>query len=488
MKKIILGTVFLFLIVILVGSFITGPVTKSMLESQVAEINKMPGYRAELTEYNTGWRKADGKVEIGFDWDFYTSLSANDLTPEQKAKLTKVPSHLVLDLQVAHGPVLANDLTNNGLGFGLSFIQLTPNVLGNARLKSFQARAKVNELFTYQMVVGLLGGSSFSLDSPPLQIADESTGSLFSYEGTHFEGSYNARSKALIAEGALQPFTFVLEGSSFEMAATELNADLVLLNQAVSLGDMEVKIATFSGVSRDQGGNATELSMTDLLMRYDSEKDSDETIKVAVKYGIGEMVVGGQRFSDMNFQVAFESLGIDALQQYYDQLINLYENAEDTSAVQQQLATMSKLGSAFLKYSPAFNIPDVSFVVNDSKFSAKTRVDFDGQGADITPADLANPLMLMARLKIVGALNIDRQMLDTLGVKMLADQIATQLASQDQQMSEDEIHELAQTQLQGMLAQQVQEGILEATADGYRAAFSMDKGALKLNGKPFSPF
>ena len=149
---------------------------------------------------------------------------------------------------------------------------------------------------------------------------------------------------------------------------------------------------------------------------------------------------------------------------------------------------MSKLGSAFLKYSPAFNIPDVSFVVNDSKFSAKTRVDFDGQGADITPADLANPLMLMARLKIVGALNIDRQMLDTLGVKMLADQIAAQLASQDQQMSEDEIHELAQTQLQGMLAQQVQQGILVGTADGYRAAFSMDKGAMKLNGKPFSPF
>ena len=306
MKKIILGTVFLFLIVILVGSFITGPVMKSMLESQVAEINKMPGYRAELTEYNTGWRKADGKVEIGFDWDFYTSLSTNDLTPEQKAKLTEVPSYLVLDLQVVHGPIL----TNEGLGFGLSFIQLTPNVLGNARLKSFQERAKVNELFTYQMVVGLLGGSSFSLASPPLQIADESTGSLFSYGGTHFEGSYNARSKALIAEGALQPFTFVLEGSSFEMAATELNADLVLLNQAVSLGDMEVKIATFSGVSRDQGGNATELSMTDLLMRYDSEKDSDETIKVAVKYGIGEMVVGGQRFSDMNFQVAFERLGI----------------------------------------------------------------------------------------------------------------------------------------------------------------------------------
>ena len=483
MKKIILGTVFLFLIVILVGSFVTGPVTKSMLESQIAEINKMPGYRAELTEYNAGWRKADGKIEIGFDWDFYTSLSANDLTPEQKARLAAVPSHLVLDLQVAHGPIL----TNNGIGLGLSFIQLKPNVSDNARLKSFQERAKVNELFTYQMVIGLLGGSSFSLDSPPLQIADDSTSSRFSYGGTHFEGSYNARSKAFIAEGALQPLTFALEGSSFEMAATELDADLVLLNQAVSLGDMEIKIAKFTGVGPEQGG-VSELSMADLLIRYEGEKDSDETVKMAVQYGIGEMVVGDQRLSDMNFQVAFERLGIEALQQYYDQLINLYENAEDTSAVQQQLAAMSELGSVFLKYSPAVDIPDVSFVINDGKFSANTRVDFDGQGADITPADLANPLILMARLKVVGALNVDQQMLDTLGVKMLADQISAQLASQNQQMSEDEIHELAQTQLQGMLAQQVQQGILEATVDGYRAAFSMDKGAMKLNGQPFSPF
>lgn len=483
MKKIILGAVFLFLIVILVGSFVTGPVTKSMLESQIAEINKMPGYRAELVEYNTGWRKADGKVEVGFDWNFYSGLSGNDLTPEEKARLAAMPSHLALDLQVAHGPIL----TNAGLGLGLSFIRLTPNVSDNARLRSFQERAKVNALFTYQMIIGLLGGSSFSLDSPPLQITDESAGSRFSYGGTHFEGSYNVRSKALIAEGGLQPLTFVLEDGSFEMSATELKADLVMLNQAASLGDMEIKIATFTGVSPEQGG-VSELSMADLLIRYEGEKDSNETVKMAVQYGIGEMAVGDQRLANMNFQIVFERLGIDALQKYYDELVKLYENAEDASDLQQRLETMSELGSAFLKYSPAVSIPDVSFVINGGKFSANTRVDFDGQGADITPTDLANPLVLMARLNVVGALNVDQQMLDDLGVKMLADEIRTQLASEDQQMSEGEINELAKNQLQGMLAQQVQAGILIGTADGYRATFSMDKGAMKLNGEPFSPF
>lgn len=122
MKKIILGIIFLFLIVIFVGSFLAGPMTKWTLESQIAEINKMPGYQAELVEYNTGWRKADGKIRIGFDWIFfYTALSA-DLTPEQKARLENLSIQLVLDMQVVHGPILSNGLTNNGLGIGLSYI------------------------------------------------------------------------------------------------------------------------------------------------------------------------------------------------------------------------------------------------------------------------------------------------------------------------------------------------------------------------------
>lgn len=485
MKNVILGIVFLFLVVIFAGSFVTGPVTKSTLESQIAEINKMPGYQSELVEYNIGWRKADGKIRIGFDWDFFSGLSANDLTPEQKANLAKMPSHLLLDVQVAHGPIL----TNNGLAVGLSSIQLTPNVSDNTKLKSFQEQAKIDTLFTYQAVIGLLGNSSFTLDSPSIEITDETTGGHFSYGGTHIEGSYNAGSKALIAEGAFQPLLFVLEDGSFEMSAIDLTADLVMLNQTVSLGDMEVKVATFTGMYSDQEGSAKELLMKDLLIRYEGEKDSDETVKMAVQYGIGEMVADNQRIADMNFQIAFERLGIEALQKYYDQLISLSQNTDDTPAVlQQQLKAMSDLGAEFLKKSPVVDIPDISFVMDDGKFSANARIDFDGEGADITSDDLANPLMLMARLKVIGALNVDQQMLDTLGIKMLSDQIKTQLASQDQQMPENDVDELAKDQLQALVAQQVQQGTIVSTAEGYRAAFSMDKGAMKLNGKPFSPF
>lgn len=96
--------------------------------------------------------------------------------------------------------------------------------------------------------------------------------------------------------------------------------------------------------------------------------------------------------------------------------------------------------------------------------------------------------MLMARLKIVAALSFDQQLLETLGVKILADQISAQLVSQNQQMSEDEVNELAKSQLQMALTQQVDQGIIVSTSEGYRAAFSLEKGAMQLNGKPFSPF
>ena len=490
MKKIILGAISLFLIAIFVGSFVAGPVTKSTLESQIAEINKMPGYKAELVEYNSGWRKADGKIRIGFDWNFFTALSANDLTPEQKANLAKMPGHLLLDVRVAHGPILANKLTNDWPALGLSFVQFTPDVSDNPSLKLFQEQAKVDTLFTYQTLIGLFGGSSFSLDSPPLKFVDEPSGSHFSFGGTQIEGNYHLGSKAVTFEGVLLPLKLVSEEASFEISAMELSADLVMLNQMTSLGEMEFKVAKMSGLDQgQQKSDVSEFSMVDLLIRYEGEKDSEETVKMAVKYGIGEVVVGDQRLAEMNFQMVFERLGIDTLQKYYDQLINLSQNSDDTPAMlQQQLKMMSELGADFLNQSPAVDIPDISFVMDEGKFSANARVDFDGQGIDITSDDLANPLALMARLKVKGDVNVDQKMLDTLGIKMLSDQIKTQLAAQDQQMPEHDINELAENQLQALVGQQVQQGMIMSTANGYRASFSMDNGAMKLNGKPFSPF
>ena len=490
MKKIILGIIFLFLIVIFAGSFLTGPMTKWTLESQIAEINKMPGYQAELVEYNSGWRKADGKIRIGIDWDFYTALSAKDLTPEQKVNLAEMPDHLLLDMRIAHGPILANKLTNNWPGIGLSFIQFTPDVSDKPSLKLFQEKAKVDTLFTYQTLIGLFGNSSFSLDSPQLKFVDEPSVSHFSFGGTQIEGSYHLGSKEVTFEGAFLPLKLVSEEASFEISVMELSADLVMLNQMASLGDMEFKIAKMSGVSQDQQtSDISEFSMADLLIRYEGEKDSEETVKMAVQYAIGDMVVGDQGLSDMNFQMAFERLGLSTLEKYYEFMINLVQNTSDEAVLQQQqLAAMSELGAEFLEHSPAVDIPDISFVMDDGKFSANARVDFDGKSMDISPDDLANPLALMDRLKVNSGVNVDQNMLDTLGIKMLSDQIKTQLAAQDQQMPEHDINELAENQLQTLIGQQVQQGMIMSTADGYRASFSMDKGAMKLNGKPFSPF
>jgi len=490
MKKIVLGIIFLFLVVIFAGSFVTGPVTKSTLESQIADINKMPGYQAELVEYNSGWRKADGKIRIGFDWNFFTALSANDLTPEQKANLAEMPGHLLLDMRVAHGPILVNKLTNNWPGIGLSFIQFTPDVSDNTFLKLFQEEVKIDTFFTYQTLIGLFGNSSFSLDSPQLKFVDESSGSHFSFGGTQIEGNYHLGSKTVTFEGSFLPLKLVSEEASFEISAMELSADLVMLNQMASLGEMEFKVAKISGLDQgQQTSDGSEFSMADLLIRYEGEKDSEETVKMAVQYAIGEMVVGDQGVADLNFQIAFERLGLSTLEKYYEFVMNLAQNTSDEAVLQQQqLKAMSELGAEFLEHSPAVDIPNISFVMSEGTFSASARVDFDGEGMDITPDDLANPLALMARLKVKGGVNVDQKMLDTLGIKMLSDQIKTQLAAQDQQMSENDINELAEDQLQTLIGQQVQQGMIMSTADGYRASFSMDKGAMKLNGKPFSPF
>ena len=160
MKKIVLGIFCLLLLVLFVGSFVTGPVAHSAIEQQIAKINRMPGYQAELVEYSENWRTAQGKVRVGFDWGLYANMSADD--PQLQKKIQQMPSSLLLDVQVNHGPVLPQD----GFGIGVAYIEMRPDVSNYPQLQAFQQKVDIDALFTYQATVGLLGRSRFAFTSP----------------------------------------------------------------------------------------------------------------------------------------------------------------------------------------------------------------------------------------------------------------------------------------------------------------------------------
>ena len=479
MKKIIPGILFLLLVALFVGSFVTGPMTQSAIEEQIAKINQMPGYKAELVEYQSGWRDAQGKIRVGFDWDLYANMSASD--PDIKQKMQEMPAGLLLDVRVKHGPVLLQE----GFGTGLAYIELRPDVSSHAELQLFQQKAGIPELFSYQTTIGLLGHAPFVFSSPAFNWVDENGEGELRYGGAQFAGSYNARSRRLIMNGGLAPLSFAGKGGTIQLSAIELVSDLELVNEMVSLGEMSMTMSELAADGELAEGPKGLGGIRDVLVRYHGERDGDETVSMQVQYGIGEITAGGEQVSNINLDMTFERLGIEPLMHYYEQLMALYENAAQAADFQQQqLANMAALGGEFLQYSPAMDISDVSFEWQGGRFAANARVAFDGEGDEMMPADLANPFLLMARLNVDSTVAVDQRLLDTLGVSMMEDTLRERLSAEGQEMSDEDIHEMAVSQLEAVL----QQGFLLPTETGYKASFSMNKGAMQLNGQPFSPF
>ncbi len=475
MKKLILSLLFIALLAVFVGSFVTGPVTRSVIEEQVARINEIPGYRAELVSYDSGWRNASGKILVGLDLGMFAAAYGTELTEEQAAEIDSLPAELLFDLQVAHGPIRFE----HGLIFGLSAIEIQPDVSALQALQSFQQQVGIDALFTLTYKIGLLGNTRYRADFPAWEATNG--GEMAKFGGGMIEGVYQSLSSTLVMDGLIQPLSIISDDVELTMAATEVVADLEILNAAVQLGDMAIKMEGFSGSIV----NAEPFSLENLLIEYSGERDGDETVKTTERYSIDKVSFNEHQLSDLNFTVVLEQASIDAMGEFYQLIMDSWGGAEADAGLQaEQMASLAELGREFLQHSPVIDITDMSFSSNLGRFSSHARVAFDGSG----DVDLNNPMALIQHVSVLSEMQADARLLENFAEGMLKNEIRDQALVYGEEMSEDEIDEIVTDQVQAFVNQQVEQGLLVRTVNGYKASFIMDKGSMELNGQPFSPF
>ncbi|UTW45347.1 YdgA family protein [bacterium SCSIO 12696] len=437
MKKVLTIVVILVVIAVLGGPFFTAKLARQGLEQQVALINEMPGYQAELVNYQKGWFSATTQMHVGID---ETAL-ANNPGMEEVGDLG-----FLMDIDIVHGPLLLRDTT----GVGLVAATGTLNEDNTPALTEFRELAGLDTLMTYEQVTNLLGVSSYVVAVPAFDVADDN--SEFVFGGFEVAGDYDLKSRMLTGQGALAETRVVSANSTMVFDAMTFDYDLELVNWALQLGEQNM---TMPGVRVYPGKDTSSepiMLLQNLVIVSDADYDSDETVTVKMNVALDKVNAQGMQLEGFNFDFLIERFSVKAIDQFMEMYQNAMASMADPELAQMQMAMGGMaLAPEILQQSPVFAIPDLSLKLNGEPLTANARIEVHADGLDMATVT-ANPQPLLQ--KLVAGLNLE-----------VSDGLMQQFGAF----------------LGG------QQAMMEKTETGYRVQFSMKDGAATLNGQPLPP-
>lgn len=438
MKKAI-GAILLVLILVAAAPLLTGGMAKQRLQSELALVDQLPGYFAQIETYRRGWFGATAKIRLGVDQESLANLPQR-LPLQQQQILQKILADgVVLDVAIVHGPLFVKG------GFGVGWMRTS----GQLNLDDWPGAKKrleiteVDALLSYRTTTNLFGDTAFHASSPAFDVqARNSQNTRFNFAGMQLDGSYKTGSGAVSLRFTSPGFSFV---RTYENSQLQREPDI---------------------------------SIDDIGIDLRAQQDGDQTVKINTVYTVGKILAEGNTLDDIRLAFAIERLGIDALKHYCAWYKGLSYNPNESSEETQQAFT--ELANRFLQHSPSLTISDLRFRYNGEPFKADLRADIDGEGLEARRGLNATDVLMRLELNATAqaseklAREIGRQYLVKLWMK-------SRLA---QSVSERDIKQMAARQVGTLLEFQVQKGKLLRTKTGYQATLVLEDGELTLNGKP----
>ncbi|WIO75086.1 YdgA family protein [Porticoccaceae bacterium LTM1] len=471
MKKVI-GTIGGVLAVgVLAGPFITAGVAKQSIENDIAMINEIPGYKAELVEYEKGWLSSSAVLTLGIDTEMMFGPAMADLPASEREIFKSMPNIARFELSMGHGPVIFAD----GGKLGLASINGTLDLSHSDKAVELQKKLGIDSFMTYSSLINYFGNASFTANSPKFTFnPDEDT--TITFGGIDLNGGYERSNRKGDVSGQIGEILVEASEGTLRVEPMILSSNMEYISPMIQLGSGDFKVPSVTFYKSDAGGEPL-FSMKDLGVNYSMDKDSEKTVKMNLEYSVNQVRVEGEQVDNARLGMAFERMSIDGLEKYYDSFADLMKKRPDYSQQQAEMAMIGQeMANDFLPLSPVIAITDLSFEYAGEKLSSNARVEFDGSNMT-PPIDLNNPMMMLVNLVVDAEANIS----EGLALKIASRAMAEQMAGNPQVegMSPDDIQQMAEAQA-GMMLQM---GFLEKTENGYRAVFSMKEGAMTLNGE-----
>ncbi|MCV6603965.1 MAG: YdgA family protein, partial [Porticoccaceae bacterium] len=323
MKKLLI-VVLLLAVVVAGGPLYTAKLAHDGLQQQMAQMNEMPGYKAELVEYEKGWFNATARMRIGMDADMLAGTPNADKIGDLS---------MLFDLDIAHGPLLLAD----GVGVGLVSAKGTLNEDNMPELTEFREQAGLDALLTFQQTTDLLGVSHYSTQVPEFEVSD--AGGKLTFGGMKVAGDYDLKDNTMSGKGTIGELTVAGDGAYILVEAMQMDFDIEFLNWMVQLGRQDLLMP---GIKVFQGGDASGvpvMSVSNVKLLSDASQDTDNTIAVKMTLAADNMQGQGMDLQNLNFDFVLERISLKAIEQFVELYDGAMQNMADPQLAQIQMAS-----------------------------------------------------------------------------------------------------------------------------------------------------
>ena len=204
-----------------------------------------------------------------------------------------------------------------------------------------------------------------------------------------------------------------------------------------------------------------------------------EFIDMVAKMGAEGVQIGEQNYGPAHYDFSLKHLHARTTAKLYRAMMKMYSDPAMLAAAGSPataLAPLAEPGLELLKHNPEFRIDRLSFRTpqGEAAVSASARL------KDAKPEDLANPMMLIAKLEAGADLSLPESLLGNMsGGAMHA---AGEDAKPDPEMAAMQAQMIEQ-QLAGFAGQ----GYITRANGLVRSKIEFRDGQLTVNGKPFNP-
>ena len=421
-------------------------------EQQIASLNRLPGYSAEILEYNRGLFSATGKINISF-----AMAPDSQSNAAHKAIATTLNDGIKMDFNAQHGPLLFEPNLSVGLAhFTLTFSE------DQVFTQQIKHELDIEQVFVAHLNMKLGGNGHASVNVAPIE-ANEDNQSL-SFGGLNIEYALGNYGERYTLEGRIQPLKILGEGF-------EVNSSPILLSGNGEGGDF------FWGTGK------ASVTMDSFSIEGPS---SLKATGLALKLGVSR---SGDDLMDINYTFSLDTLSSSAISgKVNDSVLNitlanikqstLKALSEATNGfspdtapfLAEKQAELQSLTGEILAESPKMIIEHLAFNLDEDTFlDLKGELGINADLISDPSAVMGNPYMLIPTIDS----HMNARFSKSFVTIMLSQYMGSQMeAGADQAQKTND-----------MIEQFVQSGFLIKYSGGYKMEASFRAAQFMINGK-----
>lgn len=344
MKKILAVLVFTLVAACLVAPKFIAPKHQEKVVELISNINKAPGYTANIVTTDSAWFGSVSKVLVTFDTAQIDPTTQNE----------NIEAELVIDTH--YGPLL---FSNQGL-FGLYDTEISYT---GDKQRNFINWDEDLPLYELSVLGGFTGNFKIADNIP----AFSNTENTFQFSG--YAGQGEMTSQGFIYQGSLEQMDVVdgytpLKAEGFTLSI-ELNADLATIMQ----GGFYDSTTDFS-LEKLNIGSDTELSGLNIEMGSNLDQET-QLGSIEIGYLIKDAMFGVYKASDLSLVTELANLSNTFFIDYNNFSDKALAESNSSDAVYDVLFTfMQDNIEELLAAKPEFNITDFSGTFPEGSFNA----------------------------------------------------------------------------------------------------------------------